>query len=223
VNALNRANLRFHLIDGDGFTVVTVAEATPQGQPESATQVLLPGRANLVRVTETNAPTETQMYRMTVQTGAGLTLTASAGTFEDRVVLSWSTIPGSDSYTVFRGTTTDRGAATAIATRTQTNYTDTTAVRGTTYFYWVQAHQFVDYAVDLGGPVQGFRTPPPPCPGDFNQDGVRNPDDLSEFITCFFLNLQFPGFCGSADFNLDSLLNPDDLSEFITVFFLFPC
>jgi hypothetical protein len=58
------------------------------------------------------------------------------------------------------------------------------------------------------------------CAGDFNGDGLRNPDDLSEFITCFFLDLQFPGFCPQSDFNLDGLHNPDDLSEFITTFFL---
>jgi hypothetical protein len=58
------------------------------------------------------------------------------------------------------------------------------------------------------------------CSADFNQDGTLNPDDLSEFITCFFLDLQFPSFCPASDFNQDSLLNPDDLSEFITIFFL---
>jgi hypothetical protein len=58
------------------------------------------------------------------------------------------------------------------------------------------------------------------CLADFNHDGLLNPDDLSEFITCFFLQLQFPGFCPSGDFNQDELLNPDDLSEFITSFFL---
>jgi hypothetical protein len=60
----------------------------------------------------------------------------------------------------------------------------------------------------------------PPCAADFNGDGILNPDDLSEFITCFFLQLQFPGFCPQGDFNQDGLLNPDDLSEFITTFFL---
>jgi hypothetical protein len=62
--------------------------------------------------------------------------------------------------------------------------------------------------------------PTPPCAADFNGDTLLNPDDLSEFITCFFLQLQFPGACPQADFNGDQLLNPDDLSEFITAFFL---
>jgi hypothetical protein len=60
----------------------------------------------------------------------------------------------------------------------------------------------------------------PGCGGDFNADGLLNPDDLSEFITCFFLDIQFPGLCPASDFNGDTLRNPDDLSEFITTFFL---
>jgi hypothetical protein len=66
-----------------------------------------------------------------------------------------------------------------------------------------------------GAPIEA-----PVCIADFNGDGLLNPDDLSEFITCFFLQLQFPGFCPAGDFNQDGLLNPDDLSEFITTFFL---
>jgi hypothetical protein len=58
------------------------------------------------------------------------------------------------------------------------------------------------------------------CPADFNGDSLLNPDDLSEFITCFFLELQFAGVCPAGDYNGDALLNPDDLSEFITTFFL---
>jgi hypothetical protein len=58
------------------------------------------------------------------------------------------------------------------------------------------------------------------CPADFNGDGFVNPDDLSDFITCFFLEVQFPGTCPDADFNDDAFVNPDDLSDFITTFFL---
>ena len=61
---------------------------------------------------------------------------------------------------------------------------------------------------------------PAPCLLDFNADGFINPDDLSDFITCFFLQIQFPGVCPQADFNADGFLNPDDLSDFITSFFL---
>jgi hypothetical protein len=59
-----------------------------------------------------------------------------------------------------------------------------------------------------------------PCPADFNADGFVNPDDLSDFVTCFFLQIQLPGSCAGADFNSDGFVNPDDLADFITTFFL---
>jgi hypothetical protein len=80
-----------------------------------------------------------------------------------------------------------------------------------------------EYDCVVSGPCRSAVSTPATvafCIADFNCDGLRNPDDLSEFITCFFLDLQFPGSCSGSDFNADGLLNPDDLSEFITSFFL---
>jgi hypothetical protein len=77
----------------------------------------------------------------------------------------------------------------------------------------------VTYAL-TGGFWAGAVQTPPPCPADFNGDGFVNPDDLSDFITCFFLQVQFPGTCPDAEFNEDGFVNPDDLSDFITAFFL---
>ncbi len=59
-------------------------------------------------------------------------------------------------------------------------------------------------------------TPPPPlCPADFNADGLLNPDDLSDYIACFF---SAPP-CSGADVNADSFIDPDDLSDYIGAFF----
>jgi hypothetical protein len=74
-----------------------------------------------------------------------------------------------------------------------------------------------------GGFWAGAVVPPPACPADFNSDGFVNPDDLADFITCFFLDVQFPGFCADADFNQDEFRNPDDLADFITTFFTSRC
>jgi hypothetical protein len=55
-----------------------------------------------------------------------------------------------------------------------------------------------------------------PCTTDFNDDGFVTPDDLSDFITEFFL-------AGPrSDFNGDGFRNPDDLADYIAAFFL-PC
>ncbi len=55
------------------------------------------------------------------------------------------------------------------------------------------------------------------CAADFNRDGVLDPDDLSDYVGCYFT-----GFCPAAvgaDFNADSLINPDDLSDYIGAYF----
>ncbi len=58
-------------------------------------------------------------------------------------------------------------------------------------------------------------TPSVPCAADFNNDGNLDPDDLIDYVTCFFA---VPA-CAEADYNGDGNSDPDDLSDFITAFF----
>ena len=53
------------------------------------------------------------------------------------------------------------------------------------------------------------------CRPDVDGNGVLNPDDLSDYINCFFS--QPP--CNFADYDRDGIVNPDDLSTYITEFF----
>ncbi len=53
------------------------------------------------------------------------------------------------------------------------------------------------------------------CPADFNADGAVDPDDLSDFITCYFSHPP----CPQADLNADGAIDPDDLSDYIALFF----
>ncbi len=55
----------------------------------------------------------------------------------------------------------------------------------------------------------------PSCPADFNADGAVDPDDLSDFIACYFAHPP----CPQADLNADGAIDPDDLSDYIAVFF----
>ncbi|MBL8757731.1 MAG: hypothetical protein JNK35_04785, partial [Phycisphaerae bacterium] len=56
------------------------------------------------------------------------------------------------------------------------------------------------------------------CAADFNNDRAVDPDDLSDYIACFFA---VPP-CPDADINGDGNADPDDLSDFIGLFFS-PC
>ncbi len=52
-------------------------------------------------------------------------------------------------------------------------------------------------------------------PRDYNGDGAVNPDDLGDFISCYFASPP----CENADYNRDGFADPDDLSDFISLFF----
>ncbi|MGD9688447.1 MAG: reprolysin-like metallopeptidase [Phycisphaerales bacterium] len=60
----------------------------------------------------------------------------------------------------------------------------------------------------------------PACPADFNADGSVDPDDLGDFINCYFGSPQPPMLpCPGADFNADGSVNPDDLGDFVNAYF----
>jgi len=64
-------------------------------------------------------------------------LTATPG--NATVALSWTASVNATSYKVFRATTTGGYGVTPLGTPTDTTYTDTTALNGTTYYYVVKA------------------------------------------------------------------------------------
>ena len=53
------------------------------------------------------------------------------------------------------------------------------------------------------------------CSTDFNRDGVKNPDDLGDYITGYFTEPPDP----RSEYNNDTVINPDDLGDFITAYF----
>ncbi len=66
-------------------------------------------------------------------------INASDGTSTDGVIITWSSQSGATSYRVVRGNSSNFQNASQLTTVTGTSYTDTTAVAGTTYYYWVVA------------------------------------------------------------------------------------
>ncbi len=52
------------------------------------------------------------------------------------------------------------------------------------------------------------------CRADLNGDGNLDPDDLADYIACYFLQP-----CAQADYNNDGNADPDDLSDYIAAYF----
>ncbi|MCL1920588.1 MAG: right-handed parallel beta-helix repeat-containing protein, partial [Kiritimatiellaeota bacterium] len=82
---------------------------------------------------------------------------SASTTYTDRITVSWSSATGATSYKVYRNTADNSASATQIGTPTASPYNDTTAVAGTTYYYWVKAS---NSAGDSGfsASAQGLRT-----------------------------------------------------------------
>lgn len=64
-----------------------------------------------------------------------------------------------------------------------------------------------------GVPLLIDPSPAPACPRDYNRDGNIDPDDLGDFLNCFFV----PG-CAGADMNADGNIDPDDLGDYLNIF-----
>jgi fibronectin type 3 domain-containing protein len=65
-------------------------------------------------------------------------LQASDGTFPDKVQVTWTASLGASSYKLYRATSAG-GTKTLLGSPTGTTANDTSAVSGTTYYYWVVA------------------------------------------------------------------------------------
>jgi len=66
---------------------------------------------------------------------------------------------------------------------------------------------------DLGASVVA------PCRVDFNGDTILDPDDLADFIACYFGETSGANPCAAADFSGDGTADPDDLADFIAGYF----
>jgi hypothetical protein len=64
---------------------------------------------------------------------------ATAGTYTDKVTLTWSSVTGATSYEVWRNTVNDSSTATQWGSPSLTTFDDTSAVVGTVYWYWLKA------------------------------------------------------------------------------------
>jgi fibronectin type 3 domain-containing protein len=67
-------------------------------------------------------------------------VSASDGTYTDKVQITWTASSGATGYKIYRNTTNNSSTSTQIGTISASPYDDTTATEGTTYYYWVKAY-----------------------------------------------------------------------------------
>ncbi|QOI99284.1 MAG: matrixin family metalloprotease [Phycisphaeraceae bacterium] len=161
INSLAQANLAFQLTTSTGGTLIAEASSAAIGETETLSSVLLgPAGDFRLRVYETDAPTQSQLYLITLVSNGNPTLTASDGAFEDKVAIAWTAIPNATGYQVYRNTVDNSGTAVLIGSPATNAFDDTTASPGVTYYYWARAFQFSGPARELALPDTGFRATP---------------------------------------------------------------
>ncbi len=171
-NALAACNPVITLVNGPGSAGLALVDANAAGLSETLPTFLLSGSSTYnLKVSESDAPTESQLYKFTITVNGPTSVTASDAASSNTITLSWTNIPGATQYQVYRGTTTDFAAAAQIATPATNSFNDTGRPASTTYFYWVKAtqtnggfssNQFV------GGPEQGSTGVAPNTPPTAN-------------------------------------------------------
>ncbi len=66
-------------------------------------------------------------------------VSASDGSYTNKIGINWDTMRGATQYQVYRNTTNDAAAATSLGTTVEAVFYDATAVAGQSYFYWVRS------------------------------------------------------------------------------------
>jgi len=83
-------------------------------------------------------------------------VSASSGTYNSCVLVSWSGVSGAESYVVWRSTTAASSSAVNVGETANTYFIDTSASAGTVYYYWIQAKNW-SFTGALSAYASGWR------------------------------------------------------------------
>ena len=99
-------------------------------------------------------------------------VSATDGTYSDRVRLSWNAATGATYYQVYRNTSNSSTGAALLASPSGSPYDDTSATAGTTYWYFVKACNIAGCS-GFSTPDSGYRAVVP-VPGAFSKTAPAN-------------------------------------------------
>ena len=98
-------------------------------------------------------------------------VSASDGTFRDRVRIGWESVLGSQTYEVWRNTTADSALADKVGETAAPTFDDMGAASGRVYTYWIKARNMVGASAFSAGD-QGFASKA--ARSDYDGDGVSD-------------------------------------------------
>ncbi len=112
-----------------GGAIEASAEYSGSLSYTAVTSLTLPANSGAILLRSTNAPLSPPVA-----------VSASDGTYTDRIRVSWTAAAGATGYEVWRGTNSNSGSATKISSPdpTGTSYDDSRAASAVTYYYWVK-------------------------------------------------------------------------------------
>lgn len=162
-NGLAAADMAFDVRNSLNTITYRSVNAAAAGSAESTTGLLLsPAGTFLIRVFS-NTFTEVQSYRLSLTAqNVAMAPTATDGTFTDFVRVTWpNVISDAEGYQISRSLTDATSGTSVIGTVAGTvrTFDDTTAVPGTTYYYFIKARQpgNVNYRYMTTNGDAGFR------------------------------------------------------------------
>lgn len=83
-------------------------------------------------------------------------VSASDGQYQDKVVITWSSVFSATTYDVYRNIDNNTGTATLLGSTASTSFEDGSADAGVQYYYWVRARNDTQTS-NFSSPDQGFR------------------------------------------------------------------
>ena len=87
------------------------------------------------------------------------TVTASDGTYSNKVALSWTSVSGASYYDVYRSYADTRENASLIDVTNGTSYDDTNVVSSSTYYYWIRGFNKGDFDSEFSDAETGYASP----------------------------------------------------------------
>lgn len=127
-------------------------------------------------------------------------LSATKGTFSDRVQISWTTVSNASSYEIYRNTVDDSASAAKLEPdATIPPFDDTLIAANTIYYYWIKAKNYsgkssfsmsaVGYASSSGSDTRWL-----PVVGDYDGDGTADPAVYQAATGTWRLKLSTAGY-----------------------------